>query len=173
MSCGTLQETLRRSRYEKRTEQIFCTRSEKSSENRSPRFEAKILLITKLQWTNLVRFSGAATTAGGSSCPQFSNCSCAVLQLGGRQGTFARKRRNKWACGVRREVQPAGRTTPRNQPLGPGCGWPGCASEWTNTCTLAISTTRCETPRPCARDCRQHPTVTRHRLSTAVLQARP
>jgi len=34
---------LRRSRYEKRTKQIFCTRSEKWSENRSSRFEPKIL----------------------------------------------------------------------------------------------------------------------------------
>ena len=37
---------LRRSRYEKRTEQIFCTRSGKWSENRSSRFEPKILLIS-------------------------------------------------------------------------------------------------------------------------------
>ena len=37
---------LRRSRYEKRTEQIFCTRSEKWSENRSSRFGSKILLIS-------------------------------------------------------------------------------------------------------------------------------
>jgi len=37
---------LRRSRYEKRTEQIFCTRSKKWSENRSSRFEPKIVLIS-------------------------------------------------------------------------------------------------------------------------------
>jgi len=37
---------LRRSRYEKRTDQIFCTRSEKWSENRSSRFEPKISLIS-------------------------------------------------------------------------------------------------------------------------------
>jgi len=37
---------LRRSRYEKRTEPIFCTRSEKWSENRSSRFEPKNLLIS-------------------------------------------------------------------------------------------------------------------------------
>jgi len=37
---------LRRSRYERRTEQIFCTRSEKWSENWSSRFEPKILLIS-------------------------------------------------------------------------------------------------------------------------------
>ena len=37
---------LRRRRYEKRTEHIFCTRSQKWSENRSSRFERKILLIS-------------------------------------------------------------------------------------------------------------------------------
>jgi len=37
---------LRRSRYEKRTKQIFCTRSENWSENRSSRFEPRILLIS-------------------------------------------------------------------------------------------------------------------------------
>ena len=36
----------RRRRYEKRTEQIFCTRSEKGLENRSSHFEPKILLIS-------------------------------------------------------------------------------------------------------------------------------
>ena len=46
MSRGALQKMLRRSRYEKRTEQIFCTRSEKWSENRSSRFGPKILLIS-------------------------------------------------------------------------------------------------------------------------------
>jgi len=37
---------LMRSRYEKQTEQIFCTRSEKWSENQSSRFGPKILLIS-------------------------------------------------------------------------------------------------------------------------------
>jgi len=46
MSRRALQKMLRRSRYEKRTEQIFGTRSEKWSENRSSRFESKILLIS-------------------------------------------------------------------------------------------------------------------------------
>jgi len=49
MSRGASQKMLRRSRYEKRTEQIFCTRSlwsEKWSENWSSRFEPKILLIS-------------------------------------------------------------------------------------------------------------------------------
>jgi len=46
MSRGALQKMLRRSRYEKRTEQIFCSRSEKWSENRSSRFEPKIVLIS-------------------------------------------------------------------------------------------------------------------------------
>ena len=45
MSRGALQTMLRRSRYGKQTEQIFCTRSEKWSENRSSRFKPKILLI--------------------------------------------------------------------------------------------------------------------------------
>ena len=49
MSRGALQKMLRRRRYEKRTEQIFCTRSEKWSENRSSRFEPKILLILFLR----------------------------------------------------------------------------------------------------------------------------
>jgi len=46
MSRGALQKMLRRSRYEERTEQIFCTRSETWSENRSSRFEPEILLIS-------------------------------------------------------------------------------------------------------------------------------
>ena len=46
MSRGALQKMLRRSRYEKRTEQIFCTRSEKWPENRSSRFDPKILFIS-------------------------------------------------------------------------------------------------------------------------------
>jgi len=46
MSRGALQKMLRRSRYEKRTKQIFCTRSEKWSENRSSRFQPKILLVS-------------------------------------------------------------------------------------------------------------------------------
>jgi len=41
-----LQKMLRRGRYEKRTEHIFCTRSEEWSENRSSRFEPKIVLIS-------------------------------------------------------------------------------------------------------------------------------
>jgi len=46
MSCGALQKMLRRSRYNKRTKQMFCTRSEKWSENRSLRFEFNISLIS-------------------------------------------------------------------------------------------------------------------------------
>jgi len=46
MSRGASQKMPRRSRYEKRTEQIFCVRSEKWSENRSSCFEPKILLIS-------------------------------------------------------------------------------------------------------------------------------
>jgi len=46
MSRGALQKMLGQNRYEKRTEQIFCIRSEKWSENRFSRFEPKILLIS-------------------------------------------------------------------------------------------------------------------------------
>jgi len=46
MSRGPLQKMLRRNRYEKRTEHIFCTRSQKWSENQSSPFEPKILLIS-------------------------------------------------------------------------------------------------------------------------------
>jgi len=47
--CGNFRSVrgdLQKSRYEKRTEQIFCTRSETWSENRTSRFEPKILLIS-------------------------------------------------------------------------------------------------------------------------------
>ena len=44
---GTLQKMLRRSRYKKRTEQIFCTRSEKWSENRSSRFEPILISFSR------------------------------------------------------------------------------------------------------------------------------
>jgi len=64
---------LRRRRYEKRTEQIFCTRSEKWSENRSSRFEPKILLISfsrgsglPLSRTGLLPHSTRSCLGGGN-----------------------------------------------------------------------------------------------------------
>ena len=58
MSRGALlQRMLRRRRYEKRTEQIFCTRSEKWSKNRSSRFEPKILLISDFSYVKRRFFS--------------------------------------------------------------------------------------------------------------------
>jgi len=44
MSRAALQKMLSRSRYEKRTEQIFCTRSKKWSENRSSRFKTYVFI---------------------------------------------------------------------------------------------------------------------------------
>jgi len=46
MSRGALQKLNRRSRYEKWTKLVLCTQSKKGSENRSSRFEPKILWIS-------------------------------------------------------------------------------------------------------------------------------
>ena len=71
MSRGALQKMLRRSRYGNRTEQIFCTKSKKGSENRSSRFEPKILLISfsrgsgpPLKGTPIRRLPGGSAPLG-------------------------------------------------------------------------------------------------------------
>jgi len=54
MSRGALQKMLRRSRYEKRTEQIFCTRSEKNGLKIDPH-------VSNLQFIDFV-FEGFRST---------------------------------------------------------------------------------------------------------------
>ena len=78
-----LQKMLRRSRYAKRTKQIFCTGSEKLSENRALRFEPKILLISFSRGSGppLKRTSSGALQGQHEAIPYTAACAPSSLSL--------------------------------------------------------------------------------------------
>jgi len=104
MSRGALQKMLMQIWYEKRTEQIFCTRSEKWSENRSSRFEPKIVLISFSRGSGppLTKSKNCTNKGKSQSRPIFKKTIIVhrqILVLNGsetRNGHWNTKRNPRW-----------------------------------------------------------------------------
>jgi len=100
MSRGALQKLQRRSRYEKRTNVVFCTSSKKASESRSSRFETKMLSIS------FSRGSGSLLIAIGTANPTWGDIfeCCVKAQSSKLEHLFSLKCCKRYGRGLNFEL---------------------------------------------------------------------